>query len=105
LLQLPLLIVNVGLTVYCRRLFRPRTVLLALLGRRWHTMGRAVSDLLLALAAVALTQTIEVLSAHLFGTGRNAAISALLPKTVSERVAWLLVAVTVGFCEEVIYRG
>jgi membrane protease YdiL (CAAX protease family) len=37
--------------------------------------------------------------------GRNAAIAQLLPSTEAERLTWLVVAVSVGFCEEVVYRG
>jgi membrane protease YdiL (CAAX protease family) len=101
----PILIVNFCLAAYCCRAFRAHNALPALLGERWHDVRRAGSDLLLALAAVALIQTIEILSAHLFGAGRNAAASAFLPKSVPERFTWLLVAVSVGFCEEVVYRG
>lgn len=101
---LPLLVVNAGLVLYVVRLFRPRSALPELLGRRWRTATEAFFDLLHASLAFVLICAIEVLSRPLFA-GRNAAVSALLPSTGAERLTWLLVASVVGFCEEVVYRG
>jgi uncharacterized protein len=102
---LPLLLVNWGLTLYVSRLFLERSILLELLGLRWHGAQRVAIDLALAGAMFALIDSFEALAAYALGTGRNAALSALLPSTEAERLTWLLVAVSVGFCEEVVYRG
>ncbi len=102
---LPLLVVNAGLVLYTCRLFRASNALPSLLGERWHTLRRACTDLALALLACALIQVLETLAAHHFGAGRNAAVAALLPRTGAERLVWVLVASSVGFCEEVVYRG
>jgi membrane protease YdiL (CAAX protease family) len=102
---LPLLCVNWGLLLYVSRLFRVRNALPDLLGERWHSARRASSDLALAVAACALIQVLEALLAQHGGAGRNAAVSALLPSTGAERLSWVLVAVSVGFCEEVVFRG
>jgi membrane protease YdiL (CAAX protease family) len=104
-LYLPLLIVNGGLALYCCRLFRRHNALPALLGHRWPSPARACGDLALALLGCAFVACVELVCARLFGVGHNAAISALLPNTGVERLAWVLVAVSVGFCEEVVYRG
>jgi membrane protease YdiL (CAAX protease family) len=32
-------------------------------------------------------------------------VLAILPHTGAERIAWVVVAASVGFCEEVVYRG
>ena len=101
---LPLLLVNGLLVLYVARLFRPRNALPALLGRRSRTLADAGLDLLYASLAFALICALEGLTRPLFA-GRNAALSALLPSTEAERLTWLLVASTVGFCEEVVYRG
>jgi uncharacterized protein len=76
-----------------------------LLGRRWRTAGRAFTDLACALAGFFVIMGVEFASARLFVVGRNAAIAALLPSTGAERLTWIAVAVSVGFCEEVVYRG
>jgi membrane protease YdiL (CAAX protease family) len=102
---LPILVVNWGLVLYCCRAFRRRNVLPALLGARWHGVRRASADLGLALAAGVAICAIELLSARLLAMGRNAAIASLLPSTGAERLTWALVALSAGFCEEVVYRG
>jgi len=101
---LPLLLVNWGLAAYCCRLFLERSALPQLLGRRWRE-GGFVLDLLLAVALGALIVACESLAAHVSGAGRNAAASAILPSTEAERLTWLFVAGSVGFCEELVYRG
>ena len=102
---LPLLLVNWGLVLYVSRLFRAHNALPDLLGRRWQSLARAGLDLALALVAGLLIFLLEALSAHCVGVGRNAAVSALLPQSMAERCVWVLVAVSVGFSEEVVYRG
>ena len=102
---LPILSVNWGLVWYVSRLFRPRNVLPDLLGPRWRSWRRAAVDLALALAVCLLILLLNVLYARCFGAGRSAAVSALLPSTGAERLIWVLVAVSVGFCEEVVFRG
>lgn len=102
---LPILIVNWALVLYSCRLFRGHNELPALLGERWHSVRRASIDLALALGSLVVIVGSELISAKLFTVGRNAAISSLLPSTEAERLTWLLVAISVGFCEEVVYRG
>jgi hypothetical protein len=102
---LPLLLVNSGLLLYVSRLFRARSVLPELLGRRWQSVSRAGADLTLALGLGLFIGLLETLWVYHYGVRRNAAAVALLPHTASERLAWVFVAVTVGFCEEVVYRG
>jgi uncharacterized protein len=102
---LPILIVNWALVLYSCRVFREHNELPALLGERWHSVRRASGDLALALGGLVVILGSELISVKLFTVGRNAAISSLLPSTEAERLIWLLVAISVGFCEEVVYRG
>ncbi len=102
----PILVVNWGLFAYCVRVFRGHNAFPALLGERWRTLGRAGADLALALLGFILIVGLELAWARLlFPVRRNAAISLLLPSTGAERLTWVLVACSVGFCEEVVYRG
>jgi hypothetical protein len=98
---LPLLLVNVGLTFYVCRVGRARNALRSLLGRGWDSLRRACADLALASAAWLLIEAVEAA----FATWRHAAAPSLLPHTVAERAIWVLVATTVAFFEEVVYRG
>ncbi len=102
---LPLLLVNWALLGYVSRLFRPRSALRDLLGRGWQSARQAAGDLGLALLVFAFVQSCEVLSAHLLAARQSAALQALVPSTEAERLTWLVVAASVGFCEEVVYRG
>jgi uncharacterized protein len=98
---LPMLLVNAGLTFYVSRVGRARNALRSLLGRGWDSVGRAARDLALASAAWLVIEVAE----SAFAMWRHAAAPALLPHTVAERTVWVLVAMTVGFSEEVVYRG
>lgn len=102
---LPILSVNWGLVLYVSRLFRTRNALPDLLGQRWQNWPRAAVDLTLALAACLVILMLQGLYARHFGVGRSAAVAALLPSTEAERLIWVLVALSVGFCEEVVFRG
>jgi membrane protease YdiL (CAAX protease family) len=102
---LPILSVNWGLVLYVSRLFRYRNALRDLLGPHWRSWRRAAGDLALASAAGLVIVLLNALYARYFGAGRSAAASALLPSTGAERLIWVLVAVSVGFCEEVVFRG
>jgi membrane protease YdiL (CAAX protease family) len=101
----PVLIVQWSLVVYVARLGRSRCVLLSLLGRGWRLPGRAAGDVALALAAWVTIETLTIAWARAFGIQRSAAIVSLLPETGLERAAWVAVAASAGFCEEVVYRG
>ena len=98
---LPLLLVNGGLTFYVCRVGRARNALRSLLGRGWDSVGRAWTDLAFASAAWLVIEVAEAA----FATWHDTAAPAVLPHTVAERAIWVLVAMTVGFCEEVVYRG
>lgn len=97
----PLLAVEWGLTFYVCRVGRARNALSSLLGRRWNGVGRACGDAVLAVLGWVVVEASEAR----FGAWRNAAVSAMLPHALAERIAWVAVAASVGFCEEVIYRG
>jgi membrane protease YdiL (CAAX protease family) len=101
----PMLAVQWGLLVYVCRVGRSRSALFFLLGQRWATVRRAITDVALAMSASALIEASESLFMRLHDGARSAAVVRILPQGGSERLAWVLVAVSVGFCEEVVYRG
>ena len=102
---LPVLLVNWGLTLYVSRLFRAGNALPSLLGHRWESARRAATDLAFAFGTWVLIRGVEAAFAGYFAVGPNAAVATLLPSTVAERLTWVFVAGSVGFCEEVVYRG
>jgi len=100
----PIIVVNLSLVFYVARVFRPRNALPDLLGDTWGGPRRVLVDLGVAIALFALVAGLESLAVA-GDSGRNAAVSALLPHTVAERLAWVLLALCIGFAEEVVYRG
>jgi membrane protease YdiL (CAAX protease family) len=102
---LPLLVVNWLLLLYTTRIGRKRSALGDLLSEGARNFRRWTWDLLLGVACFAAIMGAEALFTTQLAAGRNAAISSLLPSTGAERLTWLVVALSVGFCEEVVYRG
>jgi CAAX protease family protein len=78
-----------------------------LIGGRWTRLTDVAIDI--AAAIVFWAFVVGVLSVLQKFLGRNAAeiraIKPLLPQSVSEMIAWVILACTAGFCEEVIFRG
>lgn len=90
----PAIIVQVALVYYVSRAFRPRSVLRDLVGRA------RLGDLAVALVLAAFVIASELVFAH-----PSAQALSILPRTGPERAMWIAVAATVGFAEELVYRG
>lgn len=90
---------------YVTRVGRRESALPVLLGRTWRSVGRAGGDLALAAAGFLLIRVIEWLWRWFSATGASASVSALLPRAPLEYVGWVIVSLSVGAAEEVVYRG
>jgi membrane protease YdiL (CAAX protease family) len=101
---LPILLVQWSLALYVCRVGRARNALPDLLGRGWRDVRRAATDTALAAAGWVLIEASEA-AFHRLEPSRSAGVLAILPHTGAERIAWVVVAASVGFCEEVVYRG
>ena len=102
---LPMIVVEWSLLLYVCRVGRPRSALRALLGRGWMPHVRAGADIALGLCGWLLIKAVELAWMRLLPAGVIASVSATLPVTWVERIAWGFVAASVGFCEEVVFRG
>ncbi len=102
---LPMIVVQCGLALYVCRIARPRSVLVPLLGERWTSVRRATFDLAIGFAGWLLIQAFELAWARLVGAGAAPSVLGLLPTTLPERLVWVAVAASAGFCEEIVYRG
>jgi membrane protease YdiL (CAAX protease family) len=76
-----------------------------MLGRGWRPPGRAAGDVAFAVAGWVAIEVVTLAWARAFGIHRIATIASLLPETGLERAAWVAVAASAGFCEELVYRG
>ena len=102
---LPIVVVAWGLLFYVCRIGRRRNALPSLLGERWTTARRAATDVGIAAVGWILLKGFELGWAHTFSSGAGAGVSAMLPQTWLERAAWVVLAASVGFSEEVVFRG
>jgi membrane protease YdiL (CAAX protease family) len=105
---LPMIFVQWGLVLYVSRIGRGRSHLSELLGKAGWSARRMALDLGLAslgwLAIMAIMAISAVRARHLPGDA-GATLGFVLPRTSLEQWAWVLVAGSSGFCEEVVYRG
>lgn len=97
---LPMLAAQWATLVYVARVGRPAWALRALIEARAR-----VSDLALGALVWALVAGAELAWSHVAEGATPPSVAALLPQTVPERLTWAVVAVSVGFCEEVTFRG
>jgi membrane protease YdiL (CAAX protease family) len=106
-LYLSLLAAEWGLLrfVYAGGLRKTGTRLRDLLGSRWRGWPDVARDTGIALAVWAAWAGLETYADHVLGPDAAKGIDTLLPRNVPEAVAWALLSVSAGFCEEVIFRG
>jgi CAAX protease family protein len=91
------------LVLYVRMGVHKRGVRLRdLVGGRWATPKEVMKDF--ALGAGLWAFWIGLMNPHLLGGGTNAA-QGLLPKGFLESLAWIPLALSAGFCEELAFRG
>jgi uncharacterized protein len=91
------------LVLYVRMGVHQRGVRLRdLVGGRWATPLDVIKDF--ALGAGLWAVWMGLMNPHILGSGTNAA-QGLLPQGLLESLAWLPLALSAGFCEELAFRG
>lgn len=76
-----------------------------LLGTPWARGGKLVRDFALAIGFWALWYGAELAVARILGDAGAQSYDSLLPRGPFEVAAWIVLAVSAGFCEEAIFRG
>jgi membrane protease YdiL (CAAX protease family) len=84
---------------------RTNTSLRDLIGARWGGWRDVLRDVAIALLAWAGWSAVETLAAHALGPDSAKGIATLLPRSVPEIAVWVLLSLSAGFCEEVVFRG
>lgn len=102
---LPLLLVQWAMAFYVCRVGRAGSALRGLLGAPWTDVRRALVDVSLAAAGWVAIKAIELGWSRLDAGGTAPSVTAMLPHTFSESLWWVAVSVSVGFCEELVFRG
>lgn len=81
------------------------TSLSALVGGWWSTGASAARDLAVAVAMWAAWMGINAVWSRLSGPSPDGQVNALLPHGVLGSSIWIVVSLTAGFVEEVVFRG
>jgi CAAX protease family protein len=84
---------------------RSGTRLRDLVGGRWASAKDVALDLAIAVPFWVVWTLTARLVHRLLGPSSAKSVDVLLPRTFLEVAVWILVCVTAGFCEEVIFRG
>jgi CAAX protease family protein len=79
--------------------------LLDLIGTRWARWTSVLRDLGIAAGFLLISNIILGMMARLLSAKPNSAVRGLLPHGTSEIAAFVLLAASAGFCEEIICRG
>jgi uncharacterized protein len=78
-----------------------------LIGGRWNTALDFWRDIAVVVGFTIVVWGVLFVAGVLLGTNTTGkeALRKLVPRTPAEMVAWVLLAITAGFCEETIFRG
>jgi uncharacterized protein len=83
-----------------------RTIgLRGLIGGRWCNPKQAVLDVLLGVGFWAVWYVVERGVQFLLGPAHHVSINYLFPQGSVEVAVWIFMALTSGFCEEIVFRG
>jgi membrane protease YdiL (CAAX protease family) len=77
----------------------------SLVSGRWQTARAFFKDLVLAIGFMVVVVPLAGVLAYLLGANSNPALANVTPKTVVELVAFLSLAASAGFAEELVFRG
>ena len=81
------------------------TTLSDLVGGRWTRPADVLRDVAIALPFWVVWHATAVLVHRILGANAAKSVDVLLPETAVEIAAWVVVCLTAGFCEEVVFRG
>lgn len=77
------------------------------IGGRWKNLTDVLRDIVAAIAFWIIVAGVLLALEHILGENATGlrAVELLLPQTPAEMAAWIVLATTAGFCEEVVFRG
>ena len=84
---------------------RTGTTIGELIGGKWASPRAALLDVLFAGGLWALWKGAYFLWSTWFGTGHVSSVSRLMPQGVTESTLWVLLSISAGISEELVFRG
>src|SRR5450759_4688162 len=96
-----------GLVYYVWKggLRRNGITLLQFVGGKWTSVRAVLQDVLLAFGIWVLWQGSSVLWVRWIGAGHAASISPLMPHGLEQAALWVLLSISAGISEELVFRG
>lgn len=91
--------------VWKRGLKTTGTTLRDLIGGRWTSPGALAVDILLAFQLLGTWKLVAILASRVMGPSHAASIEAYLPRGLLESSLWVVLSLSAGFCEELVFRG
>jgi len=76
-----------------------------LIGGAWNSIGDVLRDLGISIVFFGTALVVLGLIGRVLHASPNSAVRSLIPQTRPEIVLYLLLALTAGFCEEIVFRG
>ena len=76
-----------------------------LIGGRWSRAADIFRDLGLGITFLFASLVCLSLVIHVLGPGHSKAINVILPRGAAEMAVWIVISLTAGFVEELVYRG
>jgi hypothetical protein len=105
-LYVSLIVMEWVLVLYVRAGTRKRGVhLRELVGGRWRGLNDVLLDLALASAFWLIWEGVGRVAHWLLGANHAKTVDTLLPRGPFEIALWILVSMSAGFCEELVFRG
>jgi membrane protease YdiL (CAAX protease family) len=106
-LYITLIAFQCGLLYYVWKigLRRRGAALRELIGGRWSGAKDVLIDLGLAVGLWLVWMIFLSLWTRLLGSGHAVSIRSLMPQQPAEVALWVLLSISAGFCEEVVFRG
>jgi uncharacterized protein len=76
-----------------------------LVGGKWSNWRSVLTDVVIALCFMAIWMGVEQMVSYFTGDSSSKLVDALLPKGFVEITLWIMLSLSAGFCEELVYRG
>lgn len=76
-----------------------------LIGGQWSSFSKFLLDVVIAIGFYVVANVVYGTLVHALRVDPGKQLRAILPRTSAETVFYLALAVTAGFCEELIFRG
>ncbi len=76
-----------------------------LIGGRWDNWKKILLDIVIGISFWIVWLGVEMIVKYFLGPDAAKSVNTLLPQGYLEIMAWIIVSISAGVCEEIVYRG